>query len=215
MAENLSKVAPPALPLVAPEYQKSTFDQLSNALRLYFNRMSTAFNTLVGRHGARFLDVPNGLFWDNADQALADVNVAQPVRFNQTYLDSGMSINGLTTSEITVDYNGVYNFQFTGQVRSGSAASKIIFVWLRRNDVDVGYSAREYILSGSGGIIEIAWSFNIDLLTGQYIQIMWAGNDIDLSLDAVAPTSPHPGIPSAVVAVSFVSALPEVLPTLP
>jgi hypothetical protein len=70
-------------------------------------------------------------------------------------------------------------------------------------------------VSGSGKELEINWSFNIDLQAGQYIQIMVAADSTALQLDTVAPTAPHPGISSAVVAVSFVSALPAILPVLP
>jgi hypothetical protein len=88
-------------------------------------------------------------------------------------------------------------------------------VWLRRNGTNIGYSTREYVIAGSGNSLEIAWNFNIDLQAGQYIQIIIAGDSTNMSLDTVAPTSPHPGISSAVVAVSFVSALPAILPVLP
>jgi hypothetical protein len=155
------------------------------------------------------------LFFDTGDQAIAVINTAQPVRFNQTYLNAGVSINGGTTSEITVANSGIYNFQFTGQLRSTSGSSKVVFVWLRRNGTNVGYSAREYSISGSGKELEVVANFNIDLQAEQYIQIMIAADSTALQLDTVAPTSPHPGIASAVVAVSFVSALPAILPVLP
>jgi hypothetical protein len=211
----LSKTAPPALPSAPVSPLKGFMDALNNVLRLFFNGVSSNVNTVVGENGGRFLQVPNGLFFDIDDQPLGAVNTAQPVRFNQTYLDNGVSINGATLSEITTQYSGVYNFQFTGQLRSGSSSNKLVFLWIARDGVDIGYSAREYSISGSGKELEINWNFSIDMQAGQYIQLRWAGDNIDLSLDAVAPASPHPGISSAVVSVTFVSALPEALPTPP
>lgn len=211
----VAKVQPPALPVAEAGPLKQFLDMLNNVLRLFFNRVAGSVNLLTGNNGGRFLDKPNGLFWDNADQALAVVNTAQPIRFNQTYLNNGMYINGATTSQITTTYSGIYNFQFSGVLRSNSASSKTVFIWIRRNGTDVGYTTREYLISGSGGVLEINWNFNIDVQAAGYIQLMWTGNDIDLALDAVVPTSPHPGIPSAVIAVTFVSVLPENLPTPP
>lgn len=213
---KIKKVQPPALP-VAPQQNpiRMYLDDLNNILRLFFNQIANTLNLLTGDNGGVFISNPNGLFFDNADQAIAVVNTAQPVRFNQTYLNSNISINGGTSSEITVLYSGVYNFQFTGQLRSGSASSKVLYVWLNRNGTNIGQSTREYNIAGSGGALEVSWNFNIDLLAGQYIQIIIAGDSLDLSLDATAATSPHPGISSAVVAVTFVSALPAVLPVLP
>ena len=218
MADNkylIGKAQSPALPAPPVGPLRVYLDDLKNILRLFFNKISNSVNLVTGSSGARFIDTPNGLFFDTGDQVIADVNVAQPVRFNQTYLNNAVTINGVTTSEITATHSGVYNFQFTGQVRSTSGSSKLIFVWLRRSTVDVGYSTKEYTVSGSGKELEISWSFNIDLQAGQYIQIMWAADSVDLQLDTVAASSPHPGIPSAVVAVTFVSTLPDPLPTLP
>lgn len=211
----INKIQPPALPVAPQNPIRGYLDDLNNILRLFFARAANNINLLTGADGGRFIDSPNGLFWDNGDQTLTTVNVAQPVRFNQTYLDNGMFINGATTSEITVTYSGVYNFQFNAMLRSTNASSKIAYIWIRRSGTDIGYSAREYLISGSGGILEINWNFNIDMQAGQYIQIMWAGDNTNMTLDAIAPTSPHPGVPSAVIAVTFVSVLPDTLPTPP
>ncbi len=211
----INKIQPPALPVAPQNPIRGYLDDLNNILRLFFARAANNINLLTGADGGRFIDSPNGLFWDNGDQTLTTVNVAQPVRFNQTYLDNGMFINGATTSEITVTYSGVYNFQFNAMLRSTNASSKIAYIWIRRSGTDIGYSAREYLISGSGGVLEINWNFNIDMQAGQYIQIMWAGDDTNMTLDAIAPTSPHPGVPSAVIAVTFVSVLPDVIPTPP
>ena len=211
----INKIQPPALPVAPPNPLRGYLDDLNNILRLFFARAANNINLLTGSNGGRFIDSPNGLFWDDDDQTLTTVNVAQPVRFNQTYLNNGMTINGPTTSQITMTYSGIYNFQFNAMLRSSSASSKIAYIWIARNGTNIGYTAREYLISGSGGVLEINWNFNIDMQAGQYIEIMWTGDNIDLSLDAVAPTSPHPGIPSAVIAVTFVSVLPDTLPTPP
>lgn len=211
----LGKVPPPALPIAPPSPLKGFMDALNNVLRLFFNGLGNAVNSVIGENGGRFIQVPNGLFFDIDDQPLGAVNVAQSVRFNQTYLNNGVTINGPSTTQITAEYSGIYNIQFTGQVRSNSGSSKIVYIWIARDGVDIGYSTREYNIAGSGGVLEINWSFIIDLQAGSYIELVWTGNDIDLALDAVAPTSPHPGMSSAVVAVIFESALPETLPTPP
>ena len=211
----INKIQPPALPLSPPNPLRGYLDDLNNILRLFFARAANNINLLTGSNGGRFIDCPNGLFWDDADQPLDTINVEQPVRFNQTYLNNGMTINGPTTSQITMTYSGIYNFQFNAMLRSSSSSSKIAYIWINRNGTDIGYTAREYVISGSSGLLEINWNFNIDVQAGQYIQIMWTGDNINLALDAVAPTSPHPGVPSAVIAVTFVSVLPDTLPTPP
>ena len=211
----LTPVPPPRVPEPTRDYEFGNTLSILNTLRLYFNRLSAAVNAVIGRNGGAYIEVPNGMFFDTGDQALGAVNVAQPVRFNHTYIDNGVSINGATTSEITVAQSGVYNIQATALLRSNSGSSKIAYFWINRNGTDIGYSAKEYSLSGAGKLIEMVWSFNIDVQAGQYIQLRWSGDDINMSLDTVAATSPHPGIPSAVVAIMLVSTLPDPLPTPP
>ena len=213
--DMLTKIAAPALPVPASGPLKFYLDSLNNILRLFFNRLVNVIDKLSGEFGARFLDVPNGLFFSTVDQAIAATGTAQVISFENTYLNSGVTINGGSSSQITVTYSGVYNFQFVGQGVSNSASAKNIYIWIRRDGTDIGYSARHLVLQGSNDSNDIAWSFSIDLQAGSYIEMMWSSDDIDTKLGAETAVSPHPGEPSAVITVTFVSALPENIPTPP
>ena len=220
MAERLvQKVQPPALPIPKAGPLKQYLDDLNNILRLFFNLLANAVNNVFGELGGRFIDVPNALYFSTVDQPIAVVNTAQVITFNQTYLQSGFSINGASNSQITATYSGVYNFQFIGQLSSGSASAKNIYLWITRNGIDLGYTAREFVLQGSGEIDEVIWNFNLDLAAGEYVEMTWVSNDIDVTMatvpPAVSPATPHPGVTSAVLTVNFISALPEVRPTPP
>ena len=220
MAKRLvQKVQPPALPIPKESPLKHYLDDLNNILRLFFNLLANAINSVFGELGGRFIDVPNALYFSTVDQPVAVVDTAQPVTFNQTYLQSGFVLNGGTNSEITAVYDGVYNFQFIGQLSSGSASPKNIYLWITRNGTDLGYTARGFTLQGSGDIKEIMWNFNLDLAAGEYVEMKWVTDDIDVTMKtvppAVAPATPHPGVTSAVVTINFISALPETRPTPP
>ena len=220
MAERLvQKVQTPALPIPKPGPLKQYLDDLNNILRLFFNLLANAVNNVFGELGGRFLDVPNALYFSTADQPIAAVDTAQVVTFNQTYLESGFSINGASNSQITAIYGGVYNFQFIGQVSSGSASAKNIFIYITRNGTALGYTARAYVLQGSGDIHEVIWNFNLDLAAGEYVEMKWVSDDIDVTMESVppatSPATPHPGVTSAVVTINFISALPETRPTPP
>ena len=220
MAKRLvQKVQPPALPIPKESPLKQYLDDLNNILRLFFNLLANAINSVFGELGGRFIDVPNALYFSTVDQPVAVVDTAQPVTFNQTYLQSGFVLNGGTNSEITAVYDGVYNFQFIGQLSSGSASPKNIYLWITRNSTDLGYTARGFTLQGSGDIKEIMWNFNLDLAAGEYVEMKWVTDDIDVTMKtvppAVSPATPHPGVTSAVVTINFISALPETRPTPP
>ena len=218
MADNrylINKVEPPALPIPPESTLKSYLYDLNNILRLFFNRLANNLNLLTGDFGGRFVDVPNALYFSTVDQPIAVVDTAQVITFNQTYLENGFSINGGSNSQITATYSGVYNFQFTTQIVSSSASSKTVYLWISRNGTDLGYTAKNVILSGSADVNEATWNFNLDLAAGEYVEMKWSSDDIDASLNSEAASSPHPGVASAVVTINFISVLPEVRPTPP
>ena len=205
----------PVLPIAPTEYRQQFQDQYTSALRLYFNQISGVVGSVVGTYGGQFVDCPTGLFFNTADQTFAVANTAYPVDFNATYLSNGVALKSGSTSQIQVTVSGVYNFQYTGQVLSSSASAKTIYLWMKRNGVTIGYSTRAKTVTSNGQYTDIAWSFDIDLAAGEYLELEAAVTDTDLKLNAVAATSPHPGIPSSVMSVNFIAPLPSPRPTPP
>jgi hypothetical protein len=212
---QLQQIAVPNLPLSPEQFGRPYQDQLNNILRLYFNLLNGNVNNLIGPNGGQYVDCPNGLFFSTTDQPIGAVNVAQPIDFPLEYLNNAVYVNSGTDSRVYVEIAGVYNFQFSGQLVSGSASAKQVYIWIARNGTDIGYSTHQYTVSGSGTHLNVSWNFNIDLDEGEYIELLWASDDIDMSLEASAATAPHPGMPSAVMAVNFIAPMPVPRPTPP
>jgi hypothetical protein len=211
--KRLLSARAPFLPLATTTYNKNQQDQFADALRLYFNQLDNAVGSVVGTFGGQYIDNPHGLFFSTTDQTGS--TGAQAIEFELTYLSNGVRVNAGTESRIYVDIPGVYNFQFSGQLVSSDAASKQVYIWIVRDGTDIGYSTHQYTVSGSNNHLEISWNFNIDLKAGQYLELEWAISTGTVSLETTAATSPHPGIPSTVIAVSYVAPLPDTLPTPP
>jgi hypothetical protein len=212
---RLQKTPPPALPYAVPAYTPTYIDQLLKVLRLYFNRVSEVLNAITGVNGGQYIDCPNGLFFSTTDQPIAVINTAQPIDFPIEYLNNAVRVNSGTDSRIYVDVGGVYNFQFSGQLLSGSASAKQVYIWISRNGTDIGYSTHQYTVSGSGNHLNISWNFDIDLDAGEYIEMQWAADDTNMKLEAAVATALHPGMPSAVMAVNFIAPLPIPRPIAP
>ena len=212
---QINQIPNPALPYAANVYHPAFMDQYSQVLRLYFTQMTGAMNNVIGTNGGQFIDCPNGLFFNTADQTFAATNTAYPVVYNQTYLSNAVRLREGSTSEIEVLIGGIYNFQYSGQLLSTNGSAKDIFLWIKRNGIAIGYSTHAYTMRNSNDYIEISWNFNIDLAAGEYLELEIAATNTNARLDAVAPTSPHPGIPSSVMAVNFIAPLPVPRPTAP
>lgn len=208
---GLYSVAVPNLPQFGAEYNRAVSEQFSSTLRTFLARLANNLNAVTGRTGGKHVDCPNGLFYSTTTYVPAAANTGYPINFENIYLHN--AVERTNTTRITIEAPGVYNFQFSGQITSTNSSSKTVYVWLRRDGVDVGYSTRVYTLSGSGQSAAANWDFDIDMQAGQYMEIVWAADNTNVSLAATAPTAPHPGVPSAVISVNFVAPLPATLPT--
>jgi len=207
MANELERPAPPALPLATETYDRPFMDQNSNVLRLFFTRLINAFDNLVSTNdGGKFLYMPRGLFYSTVDQTATLANTGYPVEFENTYIGNGISIGGTDDTRITATDDGVYNFQVTLQLEHNNSSAATLWTWINKNGTDQPYGGQKNTIKGNDDIA-VHWNFSIDLTAGQYIEMYWATDDTQLNLHTEAATTPHPGLPSAVVAVSFVSNL--------
>jgi len=207
MANEIDQVEPPALPLAPNAYDRPFVDQQSNVLRLFFRRLTNIVTTLTSTEdGGKFLYMPRGLFYSTVDQTAAATNTGYPVEFENTYIGNGVSIAGADNTQITASADGVSNFQVTLQLEHNNSSAATLWTWINKNGTDQAYGGQKNIIKGNDDIA-VHWNFSIDLTAGQYIEMYWATSDTQLNLHTEAATAPHPGLPSAVVAVSFVSNL--------
>lgn len=211
--KQLEVPALPDLPSPGPAYAQTYFNQFNGGLRIFFTRLLGNLQALFGPAGARYIDAPNGLFFSTQDQTLVATNTRYDITFNQTYLSSNVSV--VDSTKITCAVGGVYNFQFSAQAKSNSSSAKQIYLMINRDGTDIGYTTRQNTLSGSGEHLSINWNFSIDVQSGSYIKLRWAADSTDITLEASTATTPHTGIPSAVLAVNYVAPIPATLPTPP
>jgi len=214
---ELNKVAAPNLPLPPEEYNRIYFDQMLNILRLYFNRIDALTTQLMtsGSIDPSLINNPNGLFFSTVDQTLAAINTGYPITFNQTYLNNNVALQTASTSKIEVAVGGVYNFQLSAQLKSTNASAKDVQIWIKRNNVTIGYSAHKYTVEGSDNHMNVSWNFNIDLAANEYIEMQWGADDTAVTLESIPASAPYPAAASVVMVVNFIAKLPDPRPTPP
>jgi hypothetical protein len=214
---ELLRVAAPNLPLAPKVYNSDYQEQFNNVLRLYFNQLDKILKQLdtSGDIDPANVNFPNGLFFNTADQTLAAVDTGYPITFNQTYLNNYVALQSGSTSKIEVEVSGVYNFQLSAQLKSTNSSGKDVQIWIKRNNVTIGYSSHLYTIEGSDNHFNVNWNFDIDLAANEYIEMYWGANDINVTMEAVPASAPYPAVASAVMAVNFVARLPDPRPTPP
>lgn len=205
----LNQVVAPMLPQpVRDAYSPVWQDQFNNVLRLYFNQLNNLANGLISvESGGAVFFKPHAVYYSSVTQTALAVNTAYPVSFENVFTDStqlGIEINGGVHANITVLYPGVYQIMALLQVYSSTSTAKEITVWLRRDSVDIPYSAQRTTLAKTG-YDQVTYIYNVELRADEVVSLMWATNDLNASLQSAAPSAPYPGIPSATISITHTS----------
>lgn len=205
----LTKVVPPNLALAPDAYERSYNDQLNNILRLYFNRLNENVNAVVGDLGGRYLNFPHAAIQRTTDKTFT-INTATQITFDLNDFLNGCSNDG--TDGISVDYSGIYNYQFSVQLRNSDTQIHSAWIWLRKNNVDIVGTGSKFDVPNKHGGIDghtiAACNFYVQLEAGDTIEMWAAVDNVAVTFDAeVAQTTPFamPAIPSVVATLTFVS----------
>lgn len=141
-----------------------------------------------------------GSFSDNTNQLATAINTPYAVKFNTTDIANGHSI--ASGSRIVAANSGLYNYQFSLQVVSTNSAAKEVYVWARKNGIDIPNSATRITIVGNSVYTVAAWNFVISMNANDYFELMWATTDLSVSLSAPAATAFCPTTPSAILTVT-------------
>jgi hypothetical protein len=147
-----------------------------------------------------------GAFSDTTLQAAASINTAYGMVFNTTDSSNGVSI-GSPSSRLVVDYQGVYNVQFSAQLDKTSGGAGNIYIWLRKNGTNVANTASTVAIQGTAARTVAAWNFIIQLEPTHYVELMWATDDTSVRILAASATSVWPAIPSVICTITQVNNL--------
>ena len=132
-----------------------------------------------------------GTFYSDVDQAAGATNTATAVTFDGTQSSNGVAI-GTPTSRIVVAQAGYYQFSVSMQFTSSSSSAKNAYVWLRKNGTNVANSTAKLTNNANGASLLLHEQFTISLEIDDYIEIMWAVDDLTLTLDAIPATAFSP-----------------------
>ena len=144
-----------------------------------------------------------GVFTKTTDQTPAVINTEYLLTFDNTQISNGVTIGG-TTSQIIVPESGLYQFDATVQLTSGSSSSKNIWVWWKKNGTAIANSARLVTSDINNGYIPIALNETISLAANEYVELAFAADSTNVTVDSVAATAFAPAAPAVVLSVTQV-----------
>lgn len=212
--QQLDSPALPSLGLSGAVYSQNVQNQNNGILRLFFTKLVNVISSVIGPSGGKYLNFPYGAFHNDTDQVALTTTDAYPVFFPVTDFSNGVSI--ASNSRITVAVDGIWNLQFSLQIKNVSNDGQDFDIWFRKNGVDIPNSNSRFHIparksTGDPSHIIAALNFFESLSSGDYIEIVGRVSSTDVSLEAYpTSTSPtRPAIPSAIATMTFVSNLPN------
>ncbi len=144
-----------------------------------------------------------GVFSKTTDQTPAVINTEYLLTFDNTQISNGVII-GATTSQIIVPESGLYQFDATVQLTSGSSSSKNIWVWWKKNGTAIPNSARLVTSDLNNGYIPIALNETVSLAANEYVELAFASDSTNVTVDNVVSTAFAPAAPAVVLSVTQV-----------
>ena len=159
---------------------------------------------------AAFADsVPYGAFQDSTDQTAANTTTAYAITFNTTDYTNGITLSN--SSRLNVKNAGLYNIQFSIQLKNTTNDSHDVDIWFRKNGTNIDNSNSRFHpparkSSGDPSHIIAALNFFVDMAANDYVEIVWRTDNVGVSIEHYGTsTSPtRPAVPSVIATMNLV-----------
>jgi hypothetical protein len=135
----------------------------------------------------------------SADQTATSINTAYALTFTQT-LAAGIAA-GTPASRLVISEGGQFFVSFAAQIASSSASTLTFYFWFRINGVDVPHSTMENSLHRNNATLATSRSTILQLVSNDYVELMWAVDSTNGTLQASAATAFAPANPAATLSI--------------
>lgn len=146
-----------------------------------------------------------GSFTRSAAATATAVNTPQTVSFEAQDISQGVEWVSGTPTRIYVYAPGIYDFQFSAQATKSSASLGYMWVWPAINGTDVPNSSSRVSFQGSNSDLLLAWNWFLSMKAGDYFELKWAVDDLNITLIQDPTPTFGPAIPSVILTANRVS----------
>jgi hypothetical protein len=125
--------------------------------------------------------------------------------FRATDLASGFSV--VDGYKLKAEWDGIYNLQFSVQLRhyGGAGSGNTVDIWLRKNGVNVVGSTGTINLTSSSPYQLPTWNYIVSLKKNEYVNLMWASDNVNLKIEATAANGVHPSTASTLATITQIT----------
>lgn len=149
-----------------------------------------------------------GAFSSTSDQT-GSITSGTALTFTGTDVADGVTL--ASGSHLVVPTDGIYNLQFSAQLKNVENAQYLATIWFRINGVDVANSATNVTVparksAGIFGYGVASWNIFLDMNANDYAEIVWLPEIATMTIEALPlSTSPaYPAVPSVIATMNQV-----------
>ena len=148
-----------------------------------------------------------GAWSDSTDQAGSTVAGAVVTYNTQDVTDT---VTLVDNSKITVPNTGVYDLQFSMQLRNTDNQQHESVIWFKVNGTDVPNSATRITVPARKnnniyGYAVAAWNIFLSMNSSDYVEIYWQTSSALVTMEHDSAGATYPAIPSVIVTIQQVA----------
>lgn len=147
--------------------------------------------------------------WSDSTDQTGSTTSGTAITFNTVDIADGITLS--ESSKFEVPNNGVYDLQFSAQLKNADNVQHDAIVWARVNGEDVANTATKLTVPGRKsaevlGYAVAAWNFFLSMNSGDYVELIWLPTSSNVTIEALpASVSPaYPATPSIILTMSQV-----------
>jgi hypothetical protein len=148
--------------------------------------------------------------WSDSTDQTGNISAGTAINYNTQDVSDGVTL--VSGSQITVPNTGIYDLQFSAQLKNVDNTQHEVVIWFKVNGSDLANSATIVTVparktSNIFGYMVAAWNIFLDLNSADYVQIFWLPSSTQVTLEHLpaSVTPAYPAIPSIIVSVQQVA----------
>jgi hypothetical protein len=137
-----------------------------------------------------------------ATQQAATANTAYGIAWDAMVFGDGITLDPTDNTKIVFPEDGKFILSFSAELKSSSGSTKTIWIWPRINGVDANGTTMKTTLHTNNQDIVVSRTAIFEMQAGQYLQAMFAVDDVNIWIDAPAATAFAPSAPAATLSIT-------------
>lgn len=141
-------------------------------------------------------------FIRTTNQQAATINTAYGIAWDTMAFGDGIALDPTDNTKIVFPETGKFILSFSAELKSSSSSAKTIWIWPRINGVDTNGTTIKTTSNVNNQDIVVSRTAIFEMQAGQYLQAMFAVDDVNIWIDAPAATAFAPSAPAATLSIT-------------